>query len=101
MDKQFMRRAREIQEKLARVDQLLANTLLEIKAGGGAVTIFINGKGKVEVVKISPEVVNPEEVELLEDLVLTAVNEALEKTQELAQKYMQEIAPDFKVPGLG
>ena len=99
MDKEFRRRAQELQAKIAKVDEQLANTVLEAKAGGGAVTIFINGKQKVEVVKISPEVVDPQDIGLLEDLVLTAMNEAVEKTQELAQKYMSEVTP-FKIPGI-
>ena len=97
----FMRQAQELQAKLAKAQQELGNLTLEASSGGGAVTVTIDGQQNIQSVKISPEVVNPDDVELLEDLVLTAVKEAIAKSQEAATKSLGGLTGGLKIPGLG
>jgi len=96
----FIRQARELQAKLAKAQEELINTTLEASSGGGAVKVTINGQQKVQSVKISPEVIDPDDVELLEDLVLTAVNEAIAKSQEVAAERLGGVTGGLKIPGL-
>ncbi len=100
MNKFMMRQAQELQAKLAKAQQELSNTVVEASSGGGLVKVTIDGQQKIQSVKISPEVVNPDDVELLEDLVLTAVSEAIAKSQEAAAKQLGELTGGFKIPGL-
>lgn len=96
----FLRQAQELQARLAKAQQELANVTVEASSGGGAVKVTITGQQKVQLIKISPEVVNPEDVEMLEDLVLTAVNEAITKSQEAAAKHLEGLTGGLKIPGL-
>jgi len=98
---QFMRQAQELQAKLAKAQQELSNLTLEASSGGGVVTVTIDGQQNIQSVKISPEVVNPDDVELLEDLVLTAVREAITKSQEAAAQSLGGLTGGLKIPGLG
>ena len=100
MNRFFMQQAQKLQAKLAKAQEELADITVEASSGGGAVTVTMNGQQKIQSVKISPEVVNPEEVELLEDLVLTAVSEALTKSQEVAAKQLGELTGGLNIPGL-
>ncbi len=100
MNKFIMRQAQELQAKLARAQQELENMTVEASSGGGAVKVTMNGQQKIQAVKISPEVINPDDVELLEDLVLTAVSEATTKSQELAANHMGKLTGGLKIPGL-
>ena len=100
MNKFFMQQAQKLQAKLAKAQEELADITVEASSGGGAVTVTMNGQQKIQSVKISPEVVNSEEVELLEDLVLTAVSEALTKSQEVAAKQLGGLTGGLNIPGL-
>jgi len=100
VNKFMMRQAQELQAKLAKAQQELADTTVEASSGGGAVKVTINGQQKIQSVKISPEAINPDDVELLEDLVLTAVNEAIAKSQELATERLGKLTGGLKIPGL-
>ncbi len=100
MNKNLMRQMKELQTKLAKAQEELAVTQIEASAGGGAVVVVINGQQKFESVKISPEALDPKDVSLLEDLVLAAVNEAVEKSQQLAQERLGGLAGGLKIPGL-
>ena len=100
MNRSFMRQAQELQAKLAKAQQELANTTVEVSSGGGAVKVTINGQQEIKEIKISPEAINPEDVEMLEDLVLTAVKEAIAKSQELATKHLGKLTGGLKIPGL-
>jgi DNA-binding YbaB/EbfC family protein len=100
MNKHLIRQAKELQAKLAKAQEELGNAEVEASAGGGAVTIVIDGHQKVQSVKISPEAVDLQDIGLLEDLVLAAVNEAIKKSQELAQDRLGELTGGFKIPGL-
>ena len=100
MNKFMMHQAQKLQEKLAKAQQELGNITLEVSSGGGAIKVTVNGQQQIKAVKISPEVINPDDVELLEDLVLTAVNEAISKSQELAAKHLGGLTGGLKIPGL-
>ena len=100
MNKFFMQQAQKLQAQLAKAQEELANVTVEASSGGGAVTVTMNGQQKIQSVKISPEVVNPEDVELLEDLVLTAVSEATVKSQEVASQQLGGLTGGLKIPGL-
>ena len=100
MNKFLMRQAQELQAKLAKAQQELSDMTVEVSSGGGAVKVTMNGQQQIQSVKISPEVINPDDVELLEDLVLTAVSEATTKSRELATKYLGEITGGLNIPGL-
>jgi DNA-binding YbaB/EbfC family protein len=95
-----MRQARQLQQKLEKAQQELEKATVEASSGGGAVTVVITGNQQVQSVKISPEVIDADDVGLLEDLVLTAVNEALRKSQELAANRLGDITGGLKIPGL-
>jgi hypothetical protein len=100
MNHKLLRQAQQLQERLARIQQELGNETVEASAGGGAVTVVIDGHQKVRSVKVSPEAVDPQDVEMLEDLVLSAVNEALQKSRELASQRLSAVTGGMKIPGL-
>ena len=100
MNKFIMRQAQELQSKLAKAQEELANITLEASSGGGAVKVTINGQQKIQSVKISPEVINTDDVELLEDLVLAAVSEAIAKSQEVAAEHLGKLTGGLNIPGL-
>jgi len=97
---QIMKQAQKMQEQMARVQDELANKTVEATAGGGMVTVTANGRQEILAVKISPEVINPEDSAMLEDLVTAAVNEALRSARELLQEEMTKITGGLRIPGL-
>ena len=97
---QLLGQAKTIQEKMAKVQQELRKKTVEASAGGGMVTVKVNGQGRVLSIKIEPEVVDSKDVEMLEDLVLAAVNEGLRKARELMTEEMGRIAGGLNIPGL-
>lgn len=100
MNRHMLRQAQELQAKLQKTQEELANETVEASAGGGAVTVVVTGHQEVKSVKISPEVVDAEDVEMLEDLVLSALNEAMRKSQELAASRLGALTGGLKLPGL-
>jgi len=97
---QIMKQAQMMQQKMARLQEEAAQNTAEASAGGGAVTAMVNGKNQIVSLTIKKEAVDPEDVEMLQDLVMTAVNEALVKVQaELADK-MSKITGGISIPGL-
>jgi len=90
----------QLQARLAKAQQELANMLIEVTSGGGAVKVVVDGQQNIKSIKIAKEVVNPEDVEMLEDLVLTAVREAIAKSQEAASKQLGGLTGGFKIPGI-
>ena len=97
---QLMKQAQKMQEQMARVQEELANKTVEATAGGGMVTVTANGKQEILTVKISPEVINPQDSAMLEDLVTAAVNEALRSSRELLQQEMTKITGGLRIPGI-
>lgn len=90
----------QMQKQMLKIQQELANETIETTAGGNAVTITITGQLQVKNIKIDPEVVDPEDVEMLQDLVLAAVNDAIKKSQELQAKRLSVLTGGMKIPGL-
>ncbi|MFW6102189.1 MAG: YbaB/EbfC family nucleoid-associated protein [Chloroflexota bacterium] len=100
MDKSILRQAQQLQAKLAKAQEELGNMTVEATSGGGAVKVVIDGHQKVRSVEISPEAVESEDVELLQDLVMTAVNEAITKSQELVNERLGSLTGGLNIPGL-
>jgi DNA-binding YbaB/EbfC family protein len=96
----MMRQAQALQEKLAQLQEEAGKKTVEATAGGGMVTVVANGRQEIVSVKIDPEVVNPQEVEMLQDLILAAVNEARRKAQELMAEQMKTLTGGIQIPGL-
>ena len=100
--KKMMQQAAKMQEQVTQAQAELADKTVTATAGGGKVTVVANGAGEVTSIKISREVVDPEDVELLEDLVLTGVKKAIEEAKELAQREMSKVTSGMGLPpGLG
>lgn len=99
MNKAILRQAQQLQAKLAKAQEELEKATVEGSSGGGAVKVVVNGQQKILSVKISPEAVDPKDVSMLEDLVMTAVNEGLEKSKQLAASRLGAIT-GVNVPGL-
>ncbi len=97
---QNLRLLQQMQERLAKAQEELGNETVEGTAGGGAVKIVMTGHQKVQSVSIDPEVVDPEDVEMLQDLMAAAINEAVNRSHELAAKRMGAVTGGFKIPGL-
>lgn len=93
---------REMQARLAKVQEELASERLEVTAGGGAVTVVIDGQQRVHAVKLTPEAVDPEDMGLLEDLLIAAFNDAVSKSQELAGRRLGALTGGLglKLPGM-
>ena len=100
MNKQLIQQAKELQAKLAKAQEELAEVTLEASAGGGVVTVVIDGLQNIKSIKISPEAVDPDDLSILEDLVVAAANEATRKSRELAQSQMGDLTGNLKIPGL-
>lgn len=100
MNKNVFRQAQQLQAKLAKAQEELAEMTAEVSSGGGAIKIVVDGQQKIRSVSISPEVINQEDAEFLEDLVTAAVNEAIQKSQELAASHLSSLTGGLKIPGL-
>ena len=96
----MMKQAQKMQAKLAKMQEELADKTVEATAGGGMVSVVVNGKNEVIEIKIEKDVVNPEDIEMLEDLVLAAVNEGLRKSQEMQQQGMGQVTKGLNIPGM-
>ena len=96
-----MRQAQQLQQRLAKVQEELEAVTVEASSGGGMVTAVVTGKQTVSSISIDPQAVDPDDVEVLEEMVMAAVNEALLKSQELAQQKMGAITGGLNIPGLG
>ena len=96
----IMKQAQKVQERIAEVQRDLVNKKVEASSGGGMVTVTANGRQEILSIKIDPSVVSMQDVEMLEDLVLAAVNEALRKSQEIITEEMSKVTGGLKIPGL-
>ncbi len=95
-----LNQARELKAKLDKIQKELNNMVIEADAGRGAVKVTMNGHLRLKAVKIAPEAINPDKARNLEELVLKAVNDAIEKTQKTAARELKELTGGFKIPGL-
>ena len=96
----IMKQAKKMQEKIASIQAELEGKTVEATAGGGMVTVVVNGKFELLSLKIDKEVVNPADVDMLQDLIMAAVNEGIRKAQEMATAEMSKITGGFNIPGL-
>ncbi len=97
----MMKEAQKLQAQMAALQEEVGKKKVEATAGGGMVTVEANGKQELTAVRIDPEVVNKDDVQMLEDLVLAACNEALRKSRELVQQELGKLTGGLKIPGLG
>jgi len=96
----IMKQAKKMQERMAQLQDELASKTVDATAGGGMVSVTVNGKFELLSIKIEKEVVNPDDVEMLQDLVVAAVNEGIRKAQEMAASEMGKITGGLQIPGL-
>ncbi len=96
----IIKQAQQMQAKMARLQEELAQRTVEASAGGGMVTAVVNGRNELISIKIEKDVVNPEDVEMLQDLIVAAVNEGVRKAQEMATAEMSKITGGLNIPGL-
>ena len=96
----IMKEAQKLQAQMAAMQEEVGKRKVDATAGGGMVTVEANGKQELTAVKIDPEVVNKDDVQMLEDLVLAAANEALRKSRELVQQELGKLTGGLKIPGL-
>jgi DNA-binding YbaB/EbfC family protein len=90
----------QMQQRLLKTQEELGNETVEGTAGGGAVTITMNGHKQARAVKIDPAAVDPDDVEMLEEMILGALTDAIQKAEELAAKRMSALTGGMKIPGL-
>ena len=95
-----LQQVKALQEKMAKMQEELASKTVEASAGGGMVTVVVNGRQEVLSMKIDRQVVDPEDVEMLQDLVVAAVNDGLRRAQEMAAAEMGKLAGGLNIPGL-
>lgn len=96
----MMKQAQKLQKKMLKAQEDLATKTVEASAGGGMVKVVANGGQKIESIVLEKEVVDPEDVEMLQDLVLAAVNDALNKSQEMISSEMGKLTGGLNIPGL-
>lgn len=97
---QMMEQARKMQEQLAAAQETIAQSTVDASAGGGMVKVTVSGDMQVTSLKIDPEAIDPEDVEMLEDMVMAAVNEALRGVGELANRQMGAVTGGLNIPGM-
>ncbi len=96
----MMKQAQQMQAKMTQVQRELETREVDATAGGGMVTARANGKQQILDLKIEKDVVDPEDIEMLQDLVLSAVNEAIKKSQDMVQEEMSKVTGGMNIPGM-
>lgn len=96
----MIRQAQKMQEQMTELQEQLDSREYEVKAGGGAVTVVITGKKEIKSLSIAPEIVDPDDIETLTDVLTAAFNEAIKRVDETNQKEMSVITGDLSIPGL-
>jgi nucleoid-associated protein EbfC len=96
----IMKQAKKMQEQIGQLQQELETKTIEAQAGGGMVQVVVNGKFNIVSIKIEKDVVNPEDIEMLQDLIAAAVNEGIRKAQEMASAEMAKITGGMGIPGM-
>jgi hypothetical protein len=95
-----MKEAQRLQQQMQELQEQVAQKKVQATAGGGMVTVEVNGRQELVAIKIDPEVINRDDAQMLEDLVLAACNEALRKSRELVQQEVGKLTGGLKIPGL-
>jgi len=101
MNRNMMRQAQAMQKKIQQMQEEIAAAKSEASVGGGVVKAVVVGGSRVESIEIAPDVVDPDDVEMLQDLVMAAVNEAMENANKAAAQKMQAITGGLNIPGFG
>ena len=96
----MLKKAQELQEKMAKLQEELGEKTVEASSGGGMVAVVANGKQEIVSIKIDPEVVDANDVEMLEDLVLAAINDALSQAKQMMSEEMSQLTGGVKIPGI-
>ena len=96
----LLKQAQKMQENMQKMQEELESKELETSVGGGAVTVKVNGKKEVLDITIKPEVVDPDDIEMLQDLVLSAVNQALKSVDDMQANQMSKVTGGMNIPGL-
>jgi len=97
---QLMKQAQEMQAKIAKIQEELGEKTVEASSGGGMVSVVANGRQEIVSLKIEPEVIDPEDQEMLQDLVLAAVNDALNKARAMMNEEMGKLTKGLNLPGI-
>ncbi len=100
MNRKMMKQMQEMQKQMVKMQEELENATVESTAGGGVVRVVVTGKMKIESIVIDPEVVASDDVEMLQDLIIAAINEGLEKAQQMASDRMGALTGGLNIPGL-
>ena len=95
----MMKQARVLQEKMAKMQEELGDKIVESSVGGGMVVTKANGRQELLSIDLEPEVVDPDDIEMLQDLIVAAVNDALKRAQEMAAEEMSKLTGGLKLPG--
>lgn len=97
----MMRQAQKLQDEMQRIQEEARTKTVEASAGGGMVTVVANGGGELVSIKIEKDVVNPDDVEMLQDLIIAAANEALRRAQQMVSEEMSKLTMGIQFPGMG
>ena len=100
MNRNLLKQAQQMQARMAKMQEELESEVVEASSGGGMVKVVITGKMKIVSITISPDVVDSDDIEMLQDLIVAAVNEGLIKAQELASDRMRSLTGGLNIPGL-
>ena len=96
----LMKQAKQMQAKMSKMQEELKEKTVEATAGGGVVKVVVNGKQEVLDLEIDPDAVDPEDVEMLEDMILAAVNEGMRKVQDMVDEEMGKVTGGMNIPGM-
>ncbi len=96
----MMKKVQKMQAEMLKMQEELKTRTVETTVGGGALTIVANGKKEIESIKIKPEALDPDDVEMLQDMIVSGVNEALRKIDEMTEREMSKITGGMKLPGM-
>ncbi len=96
----MMKKVQKMQADMVKMQEELKKRTVEASAGGGAVTVVVTGKKELQSVKINPSAVDPDDVEMLEDMILTAVNDGMKQIDEMTEKEMGKVTGGMKLPGM-
>jgi DNA-binding YbaB/EbfC family protein len=96
----LLKKAQELQQKMAKLQEELGDKTVEASSGGGMVAVVANGKQEIVSIKIDPEVVDANDVEMLQDLVLAAINDALYQAKQMMSEEMSQLTGGVKIPGI-
>jgi DNA-binding YbaB/EbfC family protein len=97
----MMKQAKKLQQEMGRIQEETKKKTVEATAGGGMVTVTANGAMEILSIKIEREVVNPDDIEMLQDLIVAATNEALRRAQQMVNEEMGKVTGGMNIPGLG